>query len=300
MNMIKRTQNLYRTSMEKRIANYFAKAYPGLSSAAENDLVSMIMDVAKLLEKWDYLVEDQTRRILRSELVRTKVEDNPEVKRIQSLILSRIEKQRRLERESLIPSGTVDRQLLIAKDLLASTNRHFSDEISLLQDTKNFCLSRESARNSEQILERARNLQYEKSIAYVTDLDFALSLRPRELLPKSKGLLDIWAFVHECVHDIREWKHDLNNSIFNYFLILVSLNLPDADKRKRFFEGYMLTDDHAKKKRCVEVFQKQRKHIENEWKDLNTEMDVIRTFLDDLLTGAFDITSKNLDLHITR
>jgi hypothetical protein len=289
--------NDYQQSMERRIANYFAKAQPGLDCDAEREFVKMITDMATLFAKWDEIVEEDIRRTLRGE---RSVLDWNEIAAIRVSSMETVRKLERFEVSNTIAPGTISRQLTIAGSLWERTAKHFENEAKLLQRVKKFCLNGGVPSEGEEILADLRKLQFEKSTAYTTDYDFARSLFPHPLLPNGIGMLDAWAFAHECVHDIREWKHDLNNSIFNYFLILVSIVLPKQEDRRSFFEGYMLTSESEAKAQCEATFRIQGQIITNEFKQLNTEIDVIRTFLDDLLEGAFDDTFANIEKHLSR
>jgi hypothetical protein len=289
--------NNYPQSMESRIANYFAKAQPGLDAEVERGFVSMIMDIADLLAKWDLIAEERSRRKLRGQ---ESTVNEAEIQIIKDATLERIKKMSRFEDNGKIHRGTVNRQLVIIRALLERTATHFENEIELLERVKLFCLSNNSSENKEKIVAGLRRLQYEKSTAYVTDYDFARALISDPLLPNSPRLLDAWAFAHECVHDIREWKHDLNNSIFNYFLILAALSMNAPDERRRFFEGYMLSSAEASKSSCETSFRNHSDMIITEFQQLNVEIDVLRTFLDDLLVGAFDDTVANIEKHLSR
>jgi hypothetical protein len=288
--------NKYQQGMENRIANYFAKAQPGLDANVEREFVSMIMDIADLLAKWDLIAEEHARRKLRGEAL---IFNETDIQKIKDSTLERIEKMSVFETNGSFPKGTVSRQLTIMQALLERTRAHFEKETKLLERVKAFCLSDNSSENKELILAYLRKLQYEKSTAYVTDYDFARALIRDPLLPNSPSLLDAWAFVHECVHDVREWKHDLNNSIFNYFLILVALNM-NVPEMRRFFEGYMLKSVEEEKSFCEASFRKHSDLVSREFNQLNSEVDVLRTFLDDLLAGAFDDTVANLEKHLQR
>lgn len=291
------SRNKYKTSREARIANYFVKAHPSLDSVAEQQLVSMLLDVGKYLAEWDLIVEEETRRILRGLTLENRTS---EIERIKRSAIERIKTIEPLETSGAIPPGTVVKQVGLMTMLLTQTETHFSDEVALLTGLKEFCTNARSETQRTQIIEQLRKLQHEKSVAYVTDCYFALSLRRDCLLPHPIEPLSGWAFIHECVHDIREWRSDLNNSIFNYFLILTNLSLRELDQRKKFFEGYMLSEDKYLKSWCGSVFQAQSNLIKSEYLSLNEEVDVVRTFLNDLLAEAFDASVKNLDTHILR
>ena len=291
------SRNKYKTSRETRIANYFFKACPDINPAAEQQFVSMLNDIGDLLAKWDLIVEEETRRIVRG---LPSVISSENIEDIKRSALERIKIMEPLETNGSIPQGSVKKHITLMTELETLSEAHFSSEIALLTRLKEYCFKGGNESEKEDILRELRKLQYEKSVAYVTDCYFALALRNDLLLPRPIEPLTSCAFIHECIHDIREWKRDLNNSIFNYFLILINLNIAELDERKKFYTGYMMTDQEDMKSWCASIFKANSDIVKREYLSLKEEVDVLRTFIDDLLVGAFDESVSNLEVHILR